>query len=557
MPRTFPKGLLAAIVLIVTACVYLPALGFGFVFDDRGQIVETAFALTWKWIPRYFTSHLWGLDPHTLPLYYRPAFMLWLLANYQMFGLAPAWWHLTSIAAHVLCTLLVYVLARRFMEQLPSAVAALVFGIHPVHAEAVSWVSAVNEPLLGIFFVGAILAYLHWRDTRRPLWLAASALLYALAMLEKETAVVLPGVILACELLFPKTDNRRGAAVLSLYGALTIAYLLVRQRMVPGLMTVLKPLPFSIVVSTWPAILSFYLKQLVWPVRMSEFYEFPPVAYLSVTRLVLPLVLLGVIAFLLWKWSTVNRAVAFSCVLMILPILPVLDFRAFAANEVVHDRYLYVPSIGFCLLLGLIWNRLVPRIWLVPLVALLGIAGWLGYRTVTESGYWKDDVTLFRRAVEVAPGHPMSSENLATALLMRGKPADALPYFDRALALGSQNPETLYGMGRVYFFQEDWDRAAVCFKQALDGGHTSSRYLLYAGLSDFRRGRLNDAESELRQALQARAAVTSDLGLYHASLGEVLEKRGDLDQAAAEYRAELVEDPNSESAKAGLLRVRR
>src|SRR5205085_1082795 len=97
--------------------------------------------------------------------YYRPLFNLYLLVNYQLFHLNPAGWHLLLVLWHLLVTLLVYRLARRLLKDEGGALtAALIFGVHPVHIESVAWISGVTEPMLAVFFLGALLGYLRWRD---------------------------------------------------------------------------------------------------------------------------------------------------------------------------------------------------------------------------------------------------------------------------------------------------------------------------------------------------------------------------------------------------------
>ena len=84
--------------------------------------------------------------------YYRPLFLLWLRINDAVFGNQAWGWHLTTILAHVLATLLVYLLAWRLgIGRDVALLAALIFGLHPAHIEAVAWISGVTEPLLGIY----------------------------------------------------------------------------------------------------------------------------------------------------------------------------------------------------------------------------------------------------------------------------------------------------------------------------------------------------------------------------------------------------------------------
>ena len=147
------------------------------------------------------------MHPDQAGNYYRPVFLLWLLINRTLFGLSPFLWHFAVIAVHLLVTLLVYILARRLVkDELTAGMAALIFGLHPVHIEAVAWISGVTEPLLALFLISAFLFYMDWREGREgapgdgavafhkkpTIRLVASLFFYTLAMLEKETALILP-----------------------------------------------------------------------------------------------------------------------------------------------------------------------------------------------------------------------------------------------------------------------------------------------------------------------------------------------------------------------------
>jgi tetratricopeptide (TPR) repeat protein len=303
--------------------------------------------------------------------------------------------------------------------------------------------------------------------------------------------------------------------------------------------------------------LVFYLKQLVWPLQMSELHYFPYVTYLSLRRLILPMALLLALGYGLLRWSRRDRAAGFFWSLMALPILPLLDFRAFGMDEVVHDRYLYIPSAGLCLLLGLAWQRLVPRVTPYHFLAVAAVAGFLSYRTIHESAFWHDDVSLFRHTYDVAPQHVMAPEDLGQVLFLRGELADALPYLERAVAMGTHNREVFFDLGRIHFQNQDWEGAAVLFEQALLGNAKIGRYLFFQGVTDFHRGRLEEAEQEIREAIRARESLVTDFGMPHLALAYVLEKRGDREGALAECMAELHDHPADAEVQQQIRRLRR
>ena len=130
----------AAILLLVTFLVYIPTLRFQFVYDDMHQVVGNSHIQSWTYLPDYFTKHVWSQSESYNVRYYRPLFLVWLRLNHALFGLEPAYWHLATVAAHALATLLVYVLVRSLLcEWTTALLAALFFGLHPVHVEVAAW----------------------------------------------------------------------------------------------------------------------------------------------------------------------------------------------------------------------------------------------------------------------------------------------------------------------------------------------------------------------------------------------------------------------------------
>ena len=148
--------------------------------------------------------------------------MLWMFVNYMLFGLNATWWHLTTILVHLGATFMVYLLARRLLkDQWTALITALIFGLHPVHIEAVAWAAGVTEPLLALFLIPAFLFYLNWRESdsstetrlaakrKRRKWLGASLAFYAVAIFEKETALVLPMLVFVYEWIYSGGESQK------------------------------------------------------------------------------------------------------------------------------------------------------------------------------------------------------------------------------------------------------------------------------------------------------------------------------------------------------------
>jgi uncharacterized membrane protein len=181
------RAVFPLIVFIFTGLVYAPTLRFRFVYDDLPQILNNPKLRSWGFAGNFLSGHVWDFDPTAAAgNYYRPLFQYWLLLNYSLFGPEPLWWHVTTVLLHSTATVLVYILAKQILRDLTAAgFAALIFGLHPIHAEAVAWVSGLTEPLLAIFLLSSLICHLRSHGK-------ISVLLYFLALLAKESAVILP-----------------------------------------------------------------------------------------------------------------------------------------------------------------------------------------------------------------------------------------------------------------------------------------------------------------------------------------------------------------------------
>ncbi len=574
------------LVLLAPLLAYVSTIRYQFVFDDPDQIINNAAVHSWSNVPHYFTTDVW---PHATPdevgNFYRPVFLLWLLVNYKIGGLNLIWWHSVSIAAHLLATFLVYLLAFRITrDDLLAGGSTLLFGLHPVHIEGVAWISGVTEPLLAVFFLSSFLCYLKSRpridgqmregsdklkfvgqQNRRVWWLAASLGLYVVAMLEKETAVMLPVIIFSYAYLFSDDESAEGAnragnirqrlvnaltAALP-YAALTILYLIVRFVALKGLGHSVTPLSRKAIVLTWPSILFFYAKSLVWPIGLSAFYDTPYVNSFGLGQFILPLLAILLICVALYLWSRHSRLVAFFSLWMVLPLLPLLNISVFKEGEIAHDRYLYLPSIGFCVLIVFALKHLrfgATRIFGQPaiqIVLLLGLAGFFGIATYYQSAMWASDFSLATRGVAIAPNNIIAANNLGKELALRGDYPQAAGLFLKVLSSRPNYWLANFNLGYVYYRVGDFPSAELYLRKAIEIYPREAAEQRFLGYALLEMGRPNEAEAALRKAI----AIRVDAPNQHYVLGTILKERGDLDGALDEFKLELSFNPNNAQAR--------
>ncbi len=550
-------------VLGLTFLAYVTTLQFQFVYDDESQIVGNQLIEQWRFVPYYFHMQVWAhVNIHQAGNYYRPIFMIWMRLNQAIFGYHPFGWHLTTVLMHVLATLFVFKLARRLSQRDDlAAIAALIFGLHPVHIEAVAWISGVTEALFAILLISSFLQFLDWREGR-PHARTYSLLLYALAIFSKETAVLMMPLVFAHVWINPGEERpplmrRFWTSLLPAlpYLAITCGYLYLRYLALNGLFHPVHPLDRLTNLLTIPSVLWFYLKLLIAPVGLSAFYDTPYVTSPTLRQFWGPL--LGVMVFaaalFYWWWKTRDRLVAFASVLLVLPLLPLMNLSVFFDGEIAHDRYLYVPSIGFALLVAIGITKLASRD-SSPIIGtsrrVLAITAVIAVTflvlTVAQSIYWADNLVLYTRGVQIAPNNNLALNNLANEFERRKMYPQALSMYTKVL---DRNPNFYlanYNLGYVLFEDKQYEPAARFLLRAANLDPTDAGTFYYLAKCEIELGHNDQAEIALHRAIVTDPRL---LGPRY-TLGLLLKQQGRNAEALDYFRAELAKNPHDANARA-------
>jgi protein O-mannosyl-transferase len=557
------------ILAAVTFTIYLGTLTFGFVWDDSPQIVNNPLIRSWSNIGRVFTNDLWFLKSGDR-VYYRPMFIVWSILNYSVFGLRAWGWHLVAVLLHVVAGLSVYLLARRMqMDHWASLIAAATFAFHPVHIECATWVSASSDTMVTIFFVLAFVAFLNGRDPGRPNWARwrfLSFVLLACGLLTKEMAVTFPVMVVlyvwfsfskGSTTSFARQASRSIVAALP-YGALVAGYLIIRKLALHREVGSFDPNHGAIdMFLTLPGVLFQYLRNLLLPFGTTGLYYTPYATAPWLRSVVVPaLVLVGVALLVIyWARRTGDLAVAFFSCWILITLAPVLYLPAFGEGDFVRDRYIYLPSIGFVILvakalrllpgLGQITRQAVQAVTVVVLCTCMA-AG-----TVKQQVYWGSNLLIFSRGHELYPENVYASIGLASALGHYGDYQRALELLEPALPRvnGETRYETLMLLAEIYArigrIQEGQRTLAAALQMSSDLNTGISGKVALAGLL-VRLDMYDDALAVCKQVLQQEPDLYSAMyncGNANFKVGNYIEAerllsetvRETPDQAAPNY----------------------
>jgi len=559
---TMALGLILAVVFLA----YLDTLWFQFVHDDRFQILGNTWLRSWKYLPRYFTADVWAFEhPVFRGTFYRPIFLLWFRLQYLVFGLNPWGWHLCTVLCHVGVTLLVYFTAVRLLEdRLAGLFTAVIFGLHPTHAEGVAWVSGVTEPLFAIFLFASYLCYLKRRaePAQARIYLVASLGLYGVACLTKETAVILPFIIFACEVLWnerpaPSRWHRwiqrclDALKVAAPYLALLGVYMVARLLSLQGFQNTKEAHSFLSMFMTWPAVLWFYIRHLIWPTRLSPFYSMEFCTHLDARNFLLPAIPVLVAGACLWYAAKRSSKAAIATIWMVIPILPVLNLRAFIEGHLVHDRYLYLPSFGFAMLVALgIRNlhlgpaRLLgqPAVQL-GLACIIGLAMGLGVYQATAC--YANEATFFTYVTSMSPGGHGSQMDLAGLLGNQGHLDEAIKIYQEIWPTQQENWDVNYNLGYAYYLTGRLPAADQYLSRAVQIDASRPDGFFYLGLTKLKLGDINAAAADVQRAV----IIRPDADHYHFALGVIFKLQGNLLGALSEFHQEMDLAPDNASAR--------
>lgn len=565
-PASPKQHLAIAFLLVVLASVlpYLASLRYGFVYDDDRQVMQNPAIQAWHFFPSYFARPTMA-TAH----YYRPLFLLWLKLNYSLWALKPWGWHLTNIALHTLVSLMVFLLLRQyFRETWFAAAGALPFAVHPVHVETVAWISGCTDTLMAIGLLGSLYFWMRSPNGVRSLYGLISLVFFALALLAKETAAILPLFIFSHSLAavpstqpMPETKGSLAPRLLTAlwqsmpYWGLTALYLLARSLALRHLAPIPEWIYRSHALLTIPELLLFYLQHLLHPVNLSPLYDLPVVSSPASLCFWVPLALflaLLVVACALYGRLR-DRRIALAVLWFVLPLAPVLYIRTFQRDDWAHDRYLYLPLLGLSILVGIVAEHLFGSRWgkilrspAVATFCLLII--FLGVVSSLEAQPWQSNLALYANALRIAPKNTIAMNNLAGQYIEIGRLPEAAQLLQSTLAarpdmwLANYNFAFLnYRVGRLSV-AEDY------FTRAIRVDPTDPDEHVYLGLTYFKQGRLQEAADQVRQGITRKPDGVG----YHVALGIIEQQQGNLASAKNDILAELAYYPDSVFARTQL-----
>ncbi len=417
-PRSRPPAILGTVPALATAALYLPTLRGDFAWDSQIQVRYGSFIHDPGNLAAVLSLRVLGMDVLD---FNRPTQLLSLMADAAVWGKLPFGFHLTSLVLHVGVAVLLYAFCCRLVPAWYAFAAALFFAAHPVNCEAVAEVGNREDVLATLFVLAGLNCAAKWGATWRGGLICVAC--FFLAIGSKECAVAGPVLLALYWWWFRRTEPQRPWLVLIGTVSLAVgAFLLARFAFETRDSAIFAVKPgrlggaWAETLRIQPRIWVFYFRQIVWPQDLCADYGPYSIRNISVpvARVVLGLVVLAQI----WM-SGRDRVFALGAAAFWLGLLPVSNLVPLF--QPMADRFLYLPLVGVALMAATLAERfrrgaLVLGILTLPLA-------WL---TLQQQKVWHNDLSLWQDTVKKNPMSYSAHNNLGSALINAGRPADAL-----------------------------------------------------------------------------------------------------------------------------------
>jgi Flp pilus assembly protein TadD len=559
--------LICLALILFVIIIYWQAQDFKFVYYDDGSYVaertHVMAGLTWdgfKWAMAATEAGFW-----------HPLTWLSLMIDRELFGNNPGGYHWTNVILHIINTLLLFFFLKRATKApRRSAFVALLFAVHPLHVESVAWVSQRKDLLCTLFGFASLLAYVNY--SKYPNWRRYTVVIifFILGLMSKPMIVTFPFVMLLMDYwplqrLMVSGDarnvnvmsppevraGRRPFVVLLLEKAPLVvlsvlaSVLVVMTEHKVHALTDLKIL--SIMNRFANAIVSYvkYIAMMFWPANLTFFYPHP--VSIPVVQVIGALLLLSAITIIIilmcrrkpylftgWFWYAGT----------LVPVIGLIQVGPHA----LADRYTYVPLVGLFIIL--VWGvsdlavrwrfgrHLLCVVGTVTIVS-LSFCSWL------QASYWRNSITLFEHALQIAPDNYIALNNLGQFYVNNGKYDKGLAYMHKGIQVKPKFGPLYYNVGLAMYDRRDYEKAIEYFAKAerMSFDDDENRRLL----GDCYRltGRLHQAVDTYGKALEINSHNTS--ARYGMALA--LMEMGRNDEAIKELRNTLSSAPLHLSAR--------
>jgi tetratricopeptide (TPR) repeat protein len=511
-------------ILLITFFIYLPVSKGEFVWDDYVYVQNNPMIYTFD-LSQIFSKYVLGN--------YHPITMLVLSIEYYFFGFNVMGYHLVNVLIHLANTMLVYRLVFLICNKSTVAlVAALFFGIHPLHVESVAWVSEIKDLLYTFFFLWSCVMYVNYIDNRQSKYYALALILFVLSLLSKAMAASLPLVLILIDYFKDKLNKKTLWEKIPFF-LLSICFGFIAIAAQKSAASIQNIASYGLLQRVVFACFGFitYLWKLVFPFHLSAVYPYPinmgqslPGGYYL--YLLVFAAIVGSVIYSLRYSKKIFFGVAFFTitVFLVLQLLPV-------GNNIMADRYSYIPSIGIFYLFGeglLFIRHKNQKLISYGLLAIFFL--FFSITTFSRCSVWKTGINLWSDVIQKYSNAPQAYNNRALLFAAANRSEEALQDYNEAVKVLPNYAEAYNNRGVLLLNLKKFSEALNDFNMAINLRPTYWKPYFNKGLLYMSTGQSDSSIKNYDVAIRLNPSYDAYL-----NKGVVLYSQNKLEEALIEY----------------------
>jgi len=500
------------ILAAATLLAYSNNFAAEFVYDDYLFIIDNPAVQSPSRPARFFLERE-SFSSGGYEVIYRPLAALSFAVNYQLSGHNPESYHAVNILWHMACGILLFVLMRfTFADAIFAFFVSLLFVLHPVQTEAVSWISGRGNPMFLSFLLLTLICYGKWlaESPHKGLYYALALIFSALSLLSKEMAVVIPVLMIVYDVSL-NPPARREAWKKLLFGVmpfvgLSLVYILLRHLILGET----KQIEYwggsmsAALLTTSKGFIS-YIRLMFFPRSLTVEYIVPVADSILDARVLISLLVLAAVAAVCIVSYRRAPILCFGIAWFFVSLLPVSNIVPLRA--IMNERFLYLPSIGFCCILASPIRReasIARRGVAYGAMAALLIVS-LCYATLTfdRNKDWRTSFALWTASVATSPEGSTSQYNLGLELYNRGRYVEAIEHLRMACQLQKDFPLAHGVLGNAYIAIGDYNAAILEYEIGLQQAPEDERLRHNLAMAWFEKGKAHEERDEVPMAIRS------------------------------------------------------
>jgi len=440
-------------IIILGFVVYGNSFNNEFVYDDQDHVVKNSVIRSFKNIPLIFQHNLIYFSGVKEGKFFRPTESITFMADYFLWGMEPFGYHMTNTVLHILVSILLfYVMCIVTKNYLLSGIVGILYLVHPIHTEAVTYISGRADSLASIFLLLMIFfQYKYWQAVRKYKRIFCYLLIlcsFLLGLLSKESAMIFPFLLMLFEYCFRSDKNYAKFTFKTILFyvpifALMGTWYLAKNKIVPTEVMVENVPPLSAFVAALPRLVFDYVKLSLFPVNLHMEYKLPfpsfPLQSFYSKPIIFIFIFLGVFIYL-WKRGKSNssmRIMFFGLAWFLLALFPYMNI-AFVMNAIFSEHWLYIPEMGLILFFVCFifyHTRNAERLRKYAISFCIVITLLYSFLTVRQNRVWRDPITFFTHTVKYSPHSEKAYNQLALEYIKRGDLIKAEELLEEAVGI--------------------------------------------------------------------------------------------------------------------------